>query len=92
MNLTINDVGLTEYNVTGLVPYTWYFLWVTASTVSDSPRSHAVSWRTDEGGKLVKSFLTVLLDIVLSSFLIYHCVFIVFFENLNLTLAFLKND
>ena len=56
MNATINDVGLTEYNVTGLEPFTWYFMWVTAFTISDSPRSHAVSWRTDEGGKLVKIF------------------------------------
>lgn len=51
-NVTINDVYLTEYTVTGLEPYTRYFLWVTAFTVSDSPNSHAVSWATDEDGKL----------------------------------------
>lgn len=51
-NLTIYDVNLTEYTVTGLEPYTWYFLWVTAFTVADSPNSHGVSWQTDEDGKL----------------------------------------
>ena len=50
-NVTIYDVDLTEYTVTELEPYTWYFLWVSAFTVSDSPNSHAVSWATEEDGK-----------------------------------------
>ena len=51
-NVTIYDVDLTEYTVTGLEPYTSYFVWVTAFTVADSPNSHAVSWATEEDGKL----------------------------------------
>lgn len=51
-NVTIYDVDLTEYTVTGLEPFTWYFLWVTAFTVADSPNSHAVSRATEEDGKL----------------------------------------
>lgn len=51
-NVTINDVDLTEYTVTGLEPYTSYVLWVTAFTVADSPNSHAVSRATEEDGKL----------------------------------------
>lgn len=51
-NVTINDVYMTEYTVIGLEPYMWYFLWVTAFTVSDSPNSHAVLWATEEDGKL----------------------------------------
>ena len=58
MNVTINDAGLTEYAVTGLEPYTWYFLWVTAYTISDSPNSHAVSEGTDEDGEIIKSGLS----------------------------------
>ena len=52
-NVTIYDVDLNKYTVTALEPYTWYFLWVTAFTVADSPNSHAVSEATEEDGKLV---------------------------------------
>lgn len=67
-NTTINNTGLTEYTVTGLEPYTWYFLWVTAFTITDSPNSHSVSWRTDEDGKLL-SKLQLLFVLLLFSYL-----------------------
>ncbi len=60
INVTINDTGLTEYVVTGLEPYTWYFLWVTAFTTADSPNSHAVSWQTDEDGKSLNNLQLLL--------------------------------
>ena len=51
LNETIYDVGLFQYNITGLEAYTQYCVWVTAFTVTDSPNSEAVCFLTDEDGE-----------------------------------------